>query len=250
MTTEIYFKKVVDLTSKEIMLIYDKHQDCAYPLSIPRYDKTGIVMNLVSIEPNFLLNLEKKYFFRKTVKDLKYDPDFTGEGTEKTARADHVMDIDKINKLIMLNNLNSVLAQIKDESEEGKTGNQGSTSSTQTGPAPGPGNDQTHGKKTDSPPESSQRPAPGSHANTAPRSKSAQNPTTSSGKLKMKTPRFDYQLPIENWLSAMELYMSCPRVGKMLENAGQWGGGGVDPPAHPPSGRGGSLGGFFPKNLT
>jgi hypothetical protein len=119
------------------------------------------------------------------------------------------MDIDKINKLIMLNNLNSVLAQIKDESEEGETGNQSSTNSTQTGPAPGPADDQTHGTKTDSPPESAQRPAPGSHANTAPRSKSAQNPTTSSGKLKMKTPRFDYQLPIENWLSAMELYMSC-----------------------------------------
>jgi hypothetical protein len=65
MTTEIYFKKVVDLTSKEIMLIYDKHQDCAYPLPIPRYDKTGIVMNLVSIEPNFLINLEKKYFFER-----------------------------------------------------------------------------------------------------------------------------------------------------------------------------------------
>ena len=36
-----------------------------------------------------------------------------------------------------------------------------------------------------------------------------------------------------------------PRVGKMLEIAGQWGGGGVDPPAHPPSGRGGSTGGVF-----
>jgi hypothetical protein len=119
------------------------------------------------------------------------------------------MDIDKINKLIMINNLNSVLAQIKDESEEGETGNQSSTNSTQTGPAPGPADDQTHGTKTDSPPESAQRPAPGSHANTTPRSKSAPNPTTSSGKLKMKTPRFDYQLPIENWLSAMELYMSC-----------------------------------------
>ena len=31
----------------------------------------------------------------------------------------------------------------------------------------------------------------------------------------------------------------------MLGNAGQWAGGGVDPPAQPPSGRGGSTGGVF-----
>jgi hypothetical protein len=31
----------------------------------------------------------------------------------------------------------------------------------------------------------------------------------------------------------------------MLGNGGQWAGGGVDPPAHPPSGRGGSTGGVF-----
>ena len=40
-------------------------------------------------------------------------------------------------------------------------------------------------------------------------------------------------------------FMSVSRVGKMLGNAGQWGGGGVDPPAHPPSEVGGSTGGVF-----
>ena len=74
MGEEIYYKKVVDLSTKEMMLIYDRHQDCQYLMPIPRFDKTGIVMNMANIEPNFLLDHQKKYFFRKIGKDHKYDP--------------------------------------------------------------------------------------------------------------------------------------------------------------------------------
>lgn len=126
MGEEIYYKNVVDLSTKKMMLIY-RHQDCQYPMLIPRFDKIGIVMNLANIEPNFLLDLEKKYVFRNTGKDLKYDPDYESEALQKTARADHVLDIDKINDLIMLNDLNSVLAKIKEESEEDQTKTQDAT---------------------------------------------------------------------------------------------------------------------------
>ena len=67
---EIYFKYNVDLTAKELMLIYDKNAACEYPMPIPRFDKTGIVMNLVSIQPDFLDLTQKKYVFRKTAQQL------------------------------------------------------------------------------------------------------------------------------------------------------------------------------------
>ena len=229
MGEEIYYKKVVDLSTKEMMMIYDRHQDCQYPMLIPRFDKTGIVMNLANIEPNFLLDLEKKYIFRKIGKDLKYDPDYDSEAVQKTARADHVLNIDKINDLIMLNDLNSVLAKIKEESDEDQTKTQDTTGSSKTGPAPGPAKDdgretkadpapgpatdQPRGTTTGSAPESASGPAPGpnfGHAqapnaksNTTPRSGPAPTSTASGANLdttgsqsRMKTPKFDSQLPI------------------------------------------------------
>ena len=82
----------------------------------------------------------------------------------------------------MLNSLNGILAKIKEESDDDSKQSQSSTGTTQSAHAQNP--------------------------NTAQEPKASPNPTTSSS-FKMKTPRFDSQLPIENWLSAMELYMSC-----------------------------------------
>ena len=173
-------------------------------MPIPRFDKTGIVLNLANIQPNFLLNLEKKYFFRKIGNDLKYDPDFDGEAVQKTARADHVLNIEKINDLIMINDLNSILAKIKEEPEEDQTRGTGSAPESAQGPAPGP----TFGHAQ----------APNAAPNTTPRSGSAPTSTNPGPNLdtqsigsqfRMKTPKFDSQLPIENWIFALDIYMAC-----------------------------------------
>jgi hypothetical protein len=109
---EIYNKTVIDLSAKEMMMIYDRHQNRQYLMLIPRFDKTGIVINLASLQPNLFLNLEKKYFYRKTGNNIKYDPDYQGGCEQKKARTDHVLNIEKINELIMLNNFNAILTPI------------------------------------------------------------------------------------------------------------------------------------------
>jgi hypothetical protein len=87
---------------------------------------------------------------------------------------------------------------------------------TKADPAPGPANDETRRKTTGSPHES----APGSAQapKMTPRSSaqtSAQHhgpkldKTTSGSQFRMKTQKFDPQLPIENWICAMEIYMTC-----------------------------------------
>ena len=107
-------------------------------MPISRLDKTSIVINLANLTPNFLLNLEKKYVFRKTGNNIKYDPDYQGDCEQKKARTDHVLNIEKINELIMLNNLNAILAEIKqEESEEDETKAQNTaTDTTKTDSAP------------------------------------------------------------------------------------------------------------------
>ena len=112
---KLYHKLVVDLTAKELMLIYDKHPDKKYPLPIPRFDKSGCVLNLLNIQPDLFDQLDRKYFFRKLDQKIEFDPDFDvnniQEAVQKTARADHKIDIDKINEIIEMDNLNSILAR-------------------------------------------------------------------------------------------------------------------------------------------
>ena len=226
MGEEIYFKTVIDLSANEMMLIYDRHQDCQYPMPIPRFDKTGIVLNLANLMPNFLLMLEKKYVFRKIGKNLKYDPDYEGEAVQKKARADHVLNIEKINDLIMMNDLDSILAKIKEESDDSKE-TQSSTGTSQTDPAPGPANPQNHGPASDSAPKSATGPAPKTNfghaqapngkSNTTPQSGSAPTYTAyghylnkpSGSQFRLKLPKFSSELPIENWICALEIYMAC-----------------------------------------
>ena len=237
MGEEVYYKTVIHLSAKEMMLIYDKHPDCEYPMSIPRYDKTGIVMNLANIQSDFLLNTEKKYVFRKTGNKIKYDPDFDGDAEQKTARADHVLDVQRVNDLIMLNNFNSILAEIKEESDEDQTKAQNTaTGETQTDsapestghdarekkadPAPGQANDQNRGKTTGSAHESTRRSAQEQAHNKTPK-RSAQGSAQSGNEpnfdkttvqFRMKTPKFDSQLPIENWICAMDIYKTCANL--------------------------------------
>lgn len=121
----------------------------------------------------------------------------------------------------MLDNLNPTQADIKKESE--KDQNQ-----AQTDPAPGPVKDQARGSTTSSAHESfpgsapepkfGQAQSPNGTSNTTPRSR--QSPTcaastpgpnleTMKTPFVMKTPKFDSQLPIENWIYAMDIYMAC-----------------------------------------
>ena len=198
MGEEIYYKTVLDLTAKELALIYDQHPACQYPYPIPRYDKSGIVMNLLNIEADFLTDIDKKYHFRKINQDLKYDRDYDAEAVRKTARSDHKIDIDRINQLIELKNLNSILLKIEEESKtESKTESQNST-----------GDLKENGSQT---PKSQPNPALGSSSGSKTGS-SFPTDEIDGEKFKMKIPKFDSQLPIENWLTAMEIFKACSKL--------------------------------------
>jgi hypothetical protein len=130
-----------------MMLIYDRHADSQYPMPIPRFDKSGIVMNLSSIQPDFLLNLKKKFFFRKTGTHLKYDPIYQVDCEQKKVRTDHVLNIEKTNELIELNNLNGILAKTKKESDKDSNKAQSSTSTTHTKQEPSTSDARPYGSK-------------------------------------------------------------------------------------------------------
>ena len=228
MGEEIYYKTVIDLSAKEMMLIYDRHQDSQYPMPIPRFDKSGIVMNLASIQSDFLLNVEKKFVFRKTGTDLKYDPDYQGDCEQKKARTDHVLNIEKINELIELNNLNGILAEIKKESDKDSNKAQSSTGTTQTEQDHGTSDARANGPKAGSDQKPTPGPAPKSnsgqdqnekfHRNHGTSSTSAPEPnsekTITGNQFRMKTPKFDSQLPIENWICAMDIYKTCANLSE------------------------------------
>ena len=113
---EHYFKNVLDLNATELAQIYNAHQQAEYPLPIPRFDKTGMVMNLLALNKDLLIDTEKKYFFEKNGKEVKYVPDYSGdECPQKFARADHKIDPEKIKKAVMLSDLDSLLKTIKEE---------------------------------------------------------------------------------------------------------------------------------------
>lgn len=114
---------------------------------------------------------------------LKYDPDFNAECAQTTARTDHRLDIEKINSIIMLSDLPSIMIKIEEESKNEETTNENSNGEK---------------KKTD--------PAQGSSSGST--SSSGQQKITSQN-FKMKTQRFDSSLPVENWISALELFRDC-----------------------------------------
>ena len=206
MAEEIYYKNNVDLTAKELMVIYDKHPNREYPLPIPRFDKTGVVLNLLAIQPDFLDDRDKKYYFRKNNDILEYDPNFVGEAAQKTARSDHRIDIEKINELVTMDQFASIMKKIDEDSKiDIKPEPQ---NSQEQKPRTSTGN-QTENQPSGNAKQKAQNSAKNSHG-TSPKF----DPINTSGKFKMKTPKFDSQLPVENWINAMELFKACSIISE------------------------------------
>ena len=113
---ETYFKNVLDLTASELAKIYNAEPQCEYPPPIPRFDKTGMVMNLLSLNKDLLVDTDKKYFFKKTGKEVEYLSDYSdNDCDQKFARADHRIYHEKIKQALMLSDIDSGLKRIKKE---------------------------------------------------------------------------------------------------------------------------------------
>ena len=198
---EKYFKNVLDLTATELAKIYNAEPDCEYPPPIPRFDKTGMVMNLLSLNKDLLADTDKKYFFKKTGKEVEYLSDYSGDDCQQRfARADHKIDPEKIKKALMLSDIDSVLKRIKEEETDDGPKQQTTTGGTQTSDKqPDPKVNRADSKSARPGPEPTQAGSTSSH-------ESNRSRNTLSSSMRIKSPKYDSSLPISAWIRNMEIY--------------------------------------------
>ena len=188
---EMYYKTTLDLTSKELALVYDADPNGTYPMAFPVFTKKGLIMNILAIQPTFFNDVDKKYYFRKTGSDLKYEPDFTGEAPQKKAREDHKINVTEINEHIEMESLNQILAKI--EQEDAKIKDEPNETPNQ--------------QQQNSPPKEEKRESPKN-----PKVNKDQQVRKQKIPGSIKPAKYDSSLPIDSFLSQMEIYQQCQNL--------------------------------------
>jgi hypothetical protein len=125
-----------------------------------------MVMNLLSLNKDVLVDTDKKYVFKKTGKEVKYIPDYSGDDCQQRfARADHKIDPEKIKEALMLSDIDSVLKKIKEEETDDEPKQQTTNDGTQTSDEqPGPKVNRPDSKSAHPGPEPTQAGSSQSHA--------------------------------------------------------------------------------------
>ena len=208
--SEIYFKKVADLSMAELMQLYNSLDNKQFPAHFPIVDKKSVVLNIFNIEPDFFKGDPKFVFEKSQAGDLKYLKDYKDTCNQKFARPHQKVNLDKIFSLLKASSIAEILQYQSDVEQSDLESEQEDDDGDDLNVTVRENDRKVKAETSEAKPRPSALHRPKPKSSKMP-SKSTENAAIKSD-YRVKAPKYYSSMPIETWLRNMEIFGKCSNI--------------------------------------
>ena len=216
--SETYFKKTEDLSKRELLLIYDSFETKEYPVHYPAVDKKSCVLNILRLKDDYFENDPKFVFRELDTGEVEFLKSY-GEpcDNQRFSKPHHKLSIEKILSIAEAKTLEEIIATQSDiDQSDVRVGSdtQSDTSDSQAS-ADITIKPNTRAKRENIKPEPKVKSEPKQSKKKQAKTRYGGQKREStredlrkfgSNKARVKTPKYDSNLPIGAWIRNMEIY--------------------------------------------